>query len=93
MLKNAKEMKQKALQNCEIVKWVNANVPQMIERAAANGKTSISIMTDDIDVPFGMSRGFIVDRVCEYVGSFDYFVDYTSNYKKITINWNITLDK
>ena len=92
-MKNAREMKQKALQNCEIVKWVNENVPQMIERAAANGRTYIEIMTDDIDVPFGLSRGFIVDRVQEYVTSFDYHVYSTANYKKITIDWNIVFDK
>ena len=93
MMKNAREMKQKALQNCEIVKWVNANVPQMIEQAAAKGGTYIEIMTDDIDAPFGFSRGFIVDRVQEYVAGFDYYVYSTANYKKITIDWNIVFDK
>lgn len=93
MMKNAREMKQKALQNCEIVKWIDANVPQMIEQASENGRTYIEIMTDDIKAPLGMSRGFIVDRVQEYVASFDYYVYSTSNYKKITIDWNIVFDK
>lgn len=93
MMKNAREMKQKSLQNCKIVKWINANVPQMIEQAAENGKTFIEIMTDDIKAPIGMSRSLIVDRVQEYVAGFDYYVYSTANYKKITIDWNIMFDK
>lgn len=93
MMKNAREMKQKTLKNCEIVKWIDANVPQMIEQAAEKGYAYIEIMTDNIDAPFGMSRGFIVDRVQEYVASFDYYVYSTANYKKITIDWNIVFDK
>lgn len=93
MMKTAKEMKQKTLQNCEVVKWVEANVPQMIDSAAADGKTYIEIMTDDIEAPLGVSRGFITDRVVEYVTGFGYCVHVTSNNKKIAIDWNIMLDK
>ena len=90
-MKNAKEMKQKALQNCSIVKYLEDTVTLDIEEAAAEGKTCIEITTDNI--PSRLSRTLIVDRVCEYLRGFDYFVDYTSNYKKITIDWNIVIDK
>ena len=90
-MKNAKEMKQKAFQNCSIVKYLEDTVAPAIEMAAAEGKTCIEITTDN--VPSRLSRTLIVDRVCEYLRGFDFFVDYTSNYKKITIDWNIVIDK
>jgi BRCT domain type II-containing protein len=90
-MKNAKEMKQKALQNCSIVKYIEETVAPAIEKAAAEGKTNIEVMTDNI--PSKLGSHLIVDRVCEYLRGFDYFVDYTTNYKKITIDWNIVVDK
>ena len=42
-MKNAKEMKQKALQNCSIVKYIEETVAPAIEKAAAEGKTNIEI--------------------------------------------------
>lgn len=90
-MKNAKEMKQKALQNCSIVKYIEETVAPAIEKAAAEGKTYIEIMTDDI--PSKLSRSLIVDRVCEYLRGFDYCMDYTANHKKIIIDWNIVIDK
>ena len=90
-MKNAKEMKQKALQNCSIVKYLEDTVAPAIEKAAAEGKTNIEIITDNI--PSRLSRSLIADRVNEYLKGFDYCVDYTSNYKKITIDWNIVIDK
>ena len=90
-MKSAKEMKQKALQNCEIVKYLEETVAPAIEKAAAEGKTNIEIITDNI--PSKLSRSLIADRVYEYLKGLDYFVNYTSNYKKITIDWNIVFDK
>lgn len=95
-MKSAKEMKQKTLQNCKIVKWIEENVPQMIEQAAENGRTYIEIVIDEaIEAPirYQLGRSLIVDRIQEYVASFGYFVYATANNKKVTIDWNITIDK
>jgi hypothetical protein len=84
-MKNAKEMKQKALQNCSIVKYIEETVAPAIEKAAAEGETYIEVMTDNI--PSKLDRHLTVDKVCEYLKGFGYFVEYTTNYKKITIDW------
>jgi hypothetical protein len=85
----AREMKKIALHNCEIIKYLETKIVPMIEEAAAQGCTSLTFETDDFHSR--KTRRFICDRVLEYLNEFGYFVDYTSNYKQITIDWNIKI--
>ena len=86
-MKTAKEMKQKTLQNCVIVKYLEEVVAPLIEASAAKGETYIEIETDKISR--SLSRYGVYDRVREYLGDFGYCVSATSNQKKITIDWNV----
>lgn len=86
-MKTAKEMKQKALQNCAIVKYLEEVVAPLIEEKAEKGETYIELETDKISR--SLSRFSVYDRVREYLGDFGYCVSTTSNQKKITIDWNV----